>query len=237
MVTARTANDTGTLLAELFAYPHDDCRRRLQDARNHLAENAPDAAAHLAEFAAAIEPLALSEHEELFTRTFDVNPVGALEIGWHLFGEDYHRGALLARLRVELRRHAIPEATELPDHLTHVLLLLDRMATEEAEEFALACVLPALDKMLEGFRGKANPYEHLLRCVESVLLGRFGAADSRGPDPDRTATSTARPARVEDPFRPELLRILDDGRSSTSLAGSCAGCAAPASGISEEGQS
>ncbi len=42
--------------------------------------------------------------EELYTRTFDLNPVCALEIGWHLFGEDYERGAFLVRMRDQLRR-------------------------------------------------------------------------------------------------------------------------------------
>ena len=35
--------------------------------------------------------------QELYTRTFDINPVCTLEIGWHIFGEDYARGALLVK--------------------------------------------------------------------------------------------------------------------------------------------
>lgn len=203
---------TGALLAELFAYPHEGYAVAVEAARRCLSRVDADAEKHLAEFAAAIERLTTTEREELFTRTFDINPIGALEIGWHLFGEDYHRGALLARLRVELRRHNIAETTELPDHLTHVLLLLDRMCEDEARDFALACVLPALEKMLAGFGGKENPYEHLLRCVLAVLRRRFNVVGDLGDN-------SARPPRSEadDPVGQELLPILT-GSPSPPLA-------------------
>ncbi len=90
----------------------------------------------LADFDASVRDRSQDELEELFTRTFDFSPGNALEIGWHLFGDDYNRGALLVRLRDELVRHDIPEAWELPDHLMYVLPLVDRMIPEEASRFA-----------------------------------------------------------------------------------------------------
>ena len=39
-----------------------------------------------------VEQHELWQIEETFTRTFDVNPACALEVGWHLFGEEYARG-------------------------------------------------------------------------------------------------------------------------------------------------
>jgi nitrate reductase delta subunit len=171
-----TAHETkiGAALAGLLAYPDASLPDRVEVALRAGASYGTKAVDSLWRFAAAVAPLSEDEREELYTRTFDINPVGALEIGWHLFGEDYHRGALLVRLRMELRRHGIEEAGELPDHLTRVLTLLDRMAADEAGEFAGACVLPAVEKMLDGFGGKDNPYEHLLRCVSCVLATRFG---------------------------------------------------------------
>ncbi len=47
----------------------------------------------------------LWEVEEAFTRTFDVNPACALEVGWHLFGEEYTAAMFLVRMREELRKH------------------------------------------------------------------------------------------------------------------------------------
>ncbi len=185
-MTATTSEDTaGAALARLLAYPNEDFPAHVQAALTALAPFGPEAVEHVRQFAAAVTPLAPEEREELFTRTFDINPVGALEIGWHLFGEDYHRGALLVRLRTELRRYGIEEAGELPDHLTHVLALLDRMEADAAGEFARACVIPALDKLLDGFRGKDNPYEHLLRGVTTVAAARFGKESEARPALDR----------------------------------------------------
>lgn len=157
------------LLGELLAYPQPDYWTRFDEAMAVIRRDVPEAAEALATFAGSVRGRSLTEHEELFTHTFDINPVSALEIGWHLFGEDYHRGALLVRLRQELRRHGIGETQELPDHLGSVLVLLDCMAPAERTAFARACVLPALEQMLEGFRGKENPYEHLLRAVEKTV--------------------------------------------------------------------
>ena len=65
--------------------------------------------------------------EELYTRTFDINPVCSLETGWHLFGEDYNRGAFLVRMRGLLRQHGIEEGAELTDHLESALRVLSVM--------------------------------------------------------------------------------------------------------------
>lgn len=167
--------NTCTTLAPLLAYPGANYQQQLQSAVHWLGQSEPQAAGHLAEYAASVAPESREAHEELYTHTFDINPAAALEIGWHLFGEDYHRGALLVRMRSELRRHDIPESSELPDHLSLALLLLDRMLPREAEAFAQACVIPALEKMLENFRGRENPYEHLLRAVHSAVVNQFAA--------------------------------------------------------------
>ena len=68
------------------------------------------------------EPSAL---EEAFTGTFDVNPACALEVGWHLFGEEYARGMFLVRMREELRKYGLAESSELPDHVSHVLAIVN----------------------------------------------------------------------------------------------------------------
>ncbi|HKU23751.1 MAG TPA: molecular chaperone TorD family protein [Terriglobales bacterium] len=152
-------------LAELFTYPAEDYRTSVQECE-HLEPA-------IAEFHAAIAPLPTAELQELFTRAFDLNPVCCLEIGWHLFGENYERGALLVRMRQELRLHGITESSELPDHLSQVLRLLARMEPERARDFAGACVLPALEKMLAAFSGTENPFRSLLLAVRQVMRGDY----------------------------------------------------------------
>ena len=152
-------------LAGLLTYPAEDYQARIQECEGLD----PD----FADFRAAIARLSLADLQELFTRTFDLNPLCCLEIGWHLFGENYERGTLMVRMRQELRRYGLAESTELPDHLSHVLRLLARMEPERAADFAGACVLPALEKMLAAFERKDNPFERLLAAICRLVRSEF----------------------------------------------------------------
>lgn len=129
----------------------------------------PECTASIARFVAAVEALPLESQQELFTQTFDLNPVCSLELGWHLFGENYERGLLLVRMREELRAAGIAEQGELPDHLAYALRLLPRMESDRAADFAGAIVMPALAKMMQAIRGKKNPYEELLHSLARLM--------------------------------------------------------------------
>jgi nitrate reductase delta subunit len=155
-------------LASLLAYP-DRGRAGLRPVLDALDD---ELAADLAPFRDAVEALDDRALEELYTRTFDLNPVCSLEVGWHLFGEDYTRGNFLVGVRELLRRFGVAEGAELPDHLVHLLPALARM--DGADDFARKYVLPALGKMLEGFEEPENPYRCLVAGVERELRRRHG---------------------------------------------------------------
>jgi nitrate reductase molybdenum cofactor assembly chaperone NarJ/NarW len=157
-------------LVALLTYPESDYPQRI-DASVGVAPE--DCREQLEQFAAQMRGLRTDQLQELFTQTFDLNPTCSLELGWHLFGENYERGLLLVRVREELRRHGLAESTELPDHLTHVLQLMERMEHETAADFAAACVLPALEKMLRAMCDKKNPFENVLLAVRSLLRSEF----------------------------------------------------------------
>jgi nitrate reductase delta subunit len=114
--------------------------------------------------------------QELYVQTFEFNPACTLEIGWHLFGENYERGEFLVRMRQELRRHGIPESTELPDHLTHLLPLIDRMEHAEAARLAGEYLLPALGKIQLA---EDNPYGPVLESIVQKLQTDFPDAPRR----------------------------------------------------------
>jgi len=157
-------------LAALLTYPETDYAHRIAKC---LECASPDCRAQLNLFADGVRGLQTDELQELFTRTFDLNPVCSLELGWHLFGENYERGVLLVRMREELRRHQLSESQELPDHFTHVLRLVGEMEHEYAADFVAACVLPALEKMLQAIHGRENPFEHLMLAGRSLLHRNF----------------------------------------------------------------
>jgi nitrate reductase delta subunit len=137
-----------------------------------LADETREAAGMIRDFSDRIGMLTIGELQELYTRTFELNPVCALEVGWQLYGEEYARGSFLVFLRDKLRRHGIAEETELPDHLMHVLPLLERLDASDAQELTEGAVLPAVEKMLSGLAGKNNPYESLLRAIREFLTSR-----------------------------------------------------------------
>jgi nitrate reductase assembly molybdenum cofactor insertion protein NarJ len=158
------------LLARLLDYPetggYAEAVARCIDV---LEEGYAEAAALLRPLHDHVREMNDGEVQELYTRTFDINAVCTLEIGWHIYGEDYARGALLVKLREQLRRMNVPESCELPDHLTHVLLLIGRMSGDEADELAARYLLPGLDKMLEGLTEGEQPYRALIETVSKVV--------------------------------------------------------------------
>jgi len=158
------------LLAGLFEYPdRGDYDKRLDECTDVLAGDYSDAAALLRPLRESIGEKSPAEIEEMYTRTFDINPVCTLEIGWHIYGEDYARGEFLVKMRQELRDKNLPESKELPDHMTHVLSLLGRLEGEQADDLAARYLLPGLDKMLAGMSEKGSPYLPVLETVAKVI--------------------------------------------------------------------
>jgi nitrate reductase delta subunit len=163
-------------LATLLCYPGTAYLGAVDACRQTLAAAEPAVGVHVERFAAGVREMCVADLEELFTHTFDINPISSLEVGWQLFGEQYERGTFLVRMRQEMRRLALSESTELPDHLTHVLAVLGRLEPEHADDFATACVLPAVERMCAALSGKENPYEHALGAIRTFLVARHGAA-------------------------------------------------------------
>ena len=159
--------------ARLFEYPGEDYRANAEKCPTTLRREHSEAAASLEEFCAPIRSLNTDDLRELFTRTFDLNPMCALEIGWQLYGEDYQRGEFLVKMGEQLREHSLRESGELPDHLTHALVLLAHLEPDEAAEFAGGFLLPALDKMRANWRENRNAFAALLDFGICDVLGLY----------------------------------------------------------------
>jgi nitrate reductase assembly molybdenum cofactor insertion protein NarJ len=158
------------LLARLLDYPEEGrYPEALARSIELLEDGYEEAAALLRPLHDHVHAMSRGEVQELYTRTFDINAVCTLEIGWHIYGEDYARGALLVKLREQLRLVNIPESCELPDHLTHVLMLIGRLVGEEADELAARYLLPGLDKMSKGMAEGEQPYLGLIEAVSKVV--------------------------------------------------------------------
>lgn len=175
------------LVASLFEYPDAGYPERARQIKEYLDERYPKAGEDLGkflEYLPADEPVAM---QELFTRSFDVQAIATLDIGYVLFGDDYKRGELLANLN---REHIAAKnncGTELADHLPNVLRLMSVLRDEELiEDLAYAIVGPALLEMIGEFTSerleKKNKsyrkhYKTLIETpavrVEAVTLYKF----------------------------------------------------------------
>lgn len=165
-------------LAGLLRYPDADYGARVAAAQAALAATPSLPREPLARFAEAVAALSLTELQELFCRTFDLNPQCALEVGWQLFGEDYKRGAFLVSMRQELLDHHIAEQGELADHLIHLLPLLAAQEPERADALATIAVLPAVGKMRSGLANTDNPFREVIATIEQTLQQVHAAAET-----------------------------------------------------------
>jgi nitrate reductase molybdenum cofactor assembly chaperone len=165
-------------LANLLEYPNDDWNAQLQSFKNQLAEQRPDLSTAFAIFREKIADLSLDELRERYTQTFDLTPVCTLEIGYHLFGENYKRGELLAYLNQTEEECGVSAGNQLPDYLPVMLRLLAKLDDEELyNDLILQCMLPALDKMETTLSQKQNPYRDLIAIVGRVLMADVPAVD------------------------------------------------------------
>ena len=148
-------------LADLLEYPNAGWDSKIIACENDGA---------LTEFQSGVTALSLSNLQELYTRTFDLNPVCALEIGYHLFGENYKRGEFLANLRETEVPFELGQGNQLPDYLPVLLRLLNKLDNEELRASLIGeCLIPAIEKMLKALAGGDNPYRFLLDAVRATL--------------------------------------------------------------------
>lgn len=165
------------LLAEGFLYPDAARTERLHAPAQGLP---PASRSAWTRFAEAIERLTPTQQEELYTRTFDLNPLAAPYVGYQVYGEDYRRGAFLATLARELEAALVPSDGELADHVATVLRYLAR--TDEPSAEVMEVTVDALASMAKQLAtlDRANPYRHLVRAAQ-VAVGDL--APERRADP------------------------------------------------------
>jgi nitrate reductase delta subunit len=162
--------ETFDRLVDLLEYPTTTFPASLEACLARADDLPPDAAAGLRDFAGAVRDMSIARLQEIYTQTFDLDPDCTLDIGWHLFGERFERGAFLSELRPRLAANGIDERGELPDFLPHLLRLLRCEPTETGE--LRPSIARAVSMLASALAQRGSPYHHL-------VTGAFAAA-SRG---------------------------------------------------------
>lgn len=170
-----------SVLAEALTYPNQSTPALVARCADAAAWAPPEAAGDLCAYAACLAGEPIAAAQEQFIAAFDFDPKCTLDLGWHLFGENYDRGDFLVRLRGLLAANGLDEGHELPDHLPNVLRLLGRLPADAAAALAAESVVPAVDKILEGLGPREGPYPPLMRSVRAVLSALAQPAVEEAP--------------------------------------------------------
>ena len=197
------------LLAEILDHPNPDFPQRVAALRELLAGKYPEAYQHMLQFESMLPgdggTFSIAEQEaqqELFVRTFQVQGITTMDVGYIAFGDDYKRAELMVNLVREHRDAGVDCGDELPDHLPNILKLLAVWEDEEnVTEMVHELLLPAVNAMAFEFsqerteaRNKlyrkhhktlidasdnlVEMYRHPLCAVASVLKADFGINDT-----------------------------------------------------------
>ena len=139
-------------LAVLFRYPAADFPEEVKNIEKFLEQTYPETIPVFYEFANYVYSSTRETLEEIYTRTFDVQAITTLDLGYVLFGDDYKRGALLANLSKEHQNANNDCGKELADNLSNLLTLLPKLTDAELQnELVGEIILPALYKIIEEF--------------------------------------------------------------------------------------
>ena len=166
--------------ADLLSYPRGDLAA---SGRECLAAGARQcaalvgkgspSAAGLRRFAAWAEKASAGEAEEVYSATFDLDPVCVPYIGHHLCPDPARRNLFLGALAALYANEGFAPGEELSDHLTEVLRFLAVTRDADARiELIRDGLLPALAAMKASFAGTGNPYQPLIEALLAYVSPR-----------------------------------------------------------------
>ncbi len=169
------------LLSNLINYPTTGLNENIESAQTSFLSKYNEAASEIAKFHEGIEKLSQDEREEYYAKTFDIQGICCLDLGYVLFGEDYKRGDFLVNIQSMQKQYNVDLGAELADHLPNVLKLIGTMEDGQMKKDLIEKVtLPAIIKMLENFQiGKnSNIYMHTLRAIYKALSVNYKMNDT-----------------------------------------------------------
>jgi len=161
-------------LADIFRYPDDHFPEYTDRFLKMIAEELPGKLEILRTAVEKHLQLSIHQQQEYFMKTFDVQAVCYLDIGYVLFGEDYKRAQLLVNLQNEHKVAGVDCGSELGDHLPNVLTLLSKTTDNDfSEELGFIITTPAVRFMLVKFKNINNYYKDLLDVLLEFLQRDF----------------------------------------------------------------
>jgi len=158
--------------ATLFSYPGQGIAKEAADCLAGLQKFSPEASVSLASFVRFVEDSDVSQIEEAYTGTFDLQSLCHPYVGYQLCGESQQRTMFMIKLRELYTEHGFVPGNELPDHLAEVLRFLGSILDEDCrQEIIRNGLLPALEQITKGVESDNRPYLRLLDSLQNFLIG------------------------------------------------------------------
>lgn len=159
-------------LANLFRYPEDDFIFQLKENQDFLDEFYPEAGKELQIFSEYMGNCTPEARKELFTKTFDVQPICYLDLGYVMFGEDYKRGAFLLNMQEEQRKINNDCGTDLPDNICNTLVLMTKSEDDAfVEDLVWRIFIPCVKKMVAEFNSaRIDMKMKILRKMHRAII-------------------------------------------------------------------
>jgi nitrate reductase assembly molybdenum cofactor insertion protein NarJ len=140
------------LLANLFRYPGERYKENAEICGEFMKQNYPDAYKTMEPFLKVLKEKSDFEIENIFNKTFHIQAICYLDLGYVLFAEDYKRGDFLVHIKKEQEMAENDCGEELADNLPNVLTLLPLLKDKEfLGELSVRIMIPALRKMIKEF--------------------------------------------------------------------------------------
>ena len=170
------------LFAEMLGYPDYSLYECFDECISLLMGWHREAAKLLRKFESILARVPLTEMQEIYTRTFDLQPACYPYVGYHLFGENYRRELFMAGLKKRYHTHGFSPGKELPDHLPVILRFLAEPSRDDRnDELIHECVIPSLQKMLaEGLKEEDDPYRGVMQALLLTLQKEGAQSLSHG---------------------------------------------------------
>lgn len=210
--------------ARVFSYPTSNYLCDVMNCQRLLNAHYPEAAMEFQRFSQFLEGHNEWQCEEIFTKTFHVQAICYLDLGYVIFGEDYKRGEFLVNMKEEQAKVDNDCGAELPDNLANVLQLM-ALTTDPTflEELAVGVVQPALSNMISEFdEARIQLKEKVLKKMHKALIQQ----DLEGGNIYRNALSALQMV-VEKDFaaaqfqHPDLQPTLGGGFIKNCSGGGC----------------
>jgi nitrate reductase assembly molybdenum cofactor insertion protein NarJ len=160
--------------ADLFRYPTIEIGNQVQQISEYLAKKDILISAKFDSFKAFCTNTSITILEEHYIKTFDVNAICHLDIGYIIFGDDSKRGRFLYHMKEEQEKAGNLCGNDLADFLPNILTLLAKTDNMDlAEELSVSILLPALSKIGQKLENENNIFKIPVEILISLLEHDF----------------------------------------------------------------